>query len=114
MVYPRKVTGFFYAGADVALQTIVAPAANTNGVIVTSAGMHVITDNTRARVMAKASAPTSVDDSTALTLCIGGYGLIKPTLVSSMPCVLPPGVGLYAQKSDANAGATYFCDYEVL
>ena len=111
------VTPFFYNGVDVALQTIVAPAANTKGVVVHGASASVNTNNGKARVMWKTSAPSGVTDAAAGTLAyrqgfaagpesgvVGGVGF---------PLILPPGVGLYAQKSDAG-DAGFSCDYRII
>ena len=114
---PRAVTGFFYVGADVALQTIVAPAANTKGIVVTAAHAFPRNDGTRSRVMAKTSAPASVTDTSALTLAhsillLNGAGQFFGGI--ALPIVLPPGVGLYAQKDDVNVAGGFSCDYELL
>lgn len=97
-----------------ALNTIVAPASNTAGVEVYGAFvMNSAGAMERTRVMAKDSAPASVDDTTANTLAIAvmAYPIIG---AHRFPIKLPIGMGLYEQSSSAAGASTASVTYRVL
>ena len=110
----RSTFNLFSIGAT--LQTIVAPASNTKGVIVLGAWVednNEVYVNNLIRIMAKSTAPTGSNDTAANTLAINGSGT-APHLGVALPVVLPPGVGLYAQATVLNANGAYGAEYEVL
>ena len=113
---PARLSQPFYRRDSVGntLQTIVAPAANVAGVIVTRCGTGGVNDN--CRIMAKASAPTGLDDGAANTLCYNpndaATGRMGPVNVST-PIVVPPGLGVYAITGIASQSFCYV-EYEVL
>ena len=109
---PQLVTPFFYVGIDTALQTIVAPASNTKGVRILGAFAWGFSTGLVSRVMAKASAPVSALDTAALTLAMNGSVGGTGSLFNEV--VLPPGIGIYAQKEDANGSSGFALNYEVL
>lgn len=103
-------TGYFRNTSSAALNTLVTPAGNTAGVLV-----HSLSGNATGltvRIMAKASAPATWDDTTASTLLHVASG----NLVSlcALPLLLPAGLGLYEQASSASAGSQVSVVYEVL
>ena len=110
----KSTFNVFQTGAT--LQTIVAPAANTKGVVVLGAW---VSDNTGmvsalTRVMAKTTAPTGANDVAANTLAVSGNAIPSGLVGMGFPVVLAPGVGLYAQGLVGNANAGYGVEYEVL
>lgn len=116
-VTPKLATSFYFLGASVALQTIVAPASNVAGIKVLAAAV-VIRNITSGRVMAKTSAPTGVDDAAANTVAyraaLNGYAPNGVIEGQTFPILLPPGLGLFAQKTDAEATSGFLVEYEVL
>jgi hypothetical protein len=109
---PKSVdTPYYYVGAAVTLQTIVTPAANTNGILVLGGGGVLKTAATTVRLMSKATAPASIDDTTADTIVLNYSNEQKQI---ALPVIVPAGRGLYIQKDDANAGSKMWADYEVL
>lgn len=86
------------------LQTIVTPAANTNGIHVDQLLLRTSAGN-GANVMTKASAPTSWNDAASESLLYVNanvtYGNNSGRNDQIMPYIIPAGLGLYAQ---ANGG----------
>ena len=116
-ITPQKFASTYNViGAAVGLITIVAPAANVNGIKVLAAWAH---DNqgwgaSVTRVMWKATAPTSERNKAAGTLAINSPSGQKGEGGFGYPLIIPPGNGLYAQSQTANANAGFGVEYEVL
>ena len=107
---------YYYAGIATTLQTIVTAAANTAGIIIFGCGA-VVDGADKARVMSKSSAPSSVDDTAARTLAFAsgsGTGSLISQHYGSLPWLIPPGEGLYAQKTATGADSGFSIQYEVL
>lgn len=113
---PRAIarTSYWYQGTSTTLVTIVSAAANTAGIVVS--GASVIARGGHCRVMFKSSAPSAVTDTAAGTLA-ESVAYASPGSFQgghAFPVYLPPGVGLYAQKGDADALSGFGVTYEVL
>ncbi len=112
---PKLATTFNVFQTTAALQTIVAPASNTKGIIVYGAwaSNSVGMGTQLTRVMAKSSTPTAANDANANTLAVSGNGL-PGSVGQAFPIVLPAGVGLYAQCLVGNVNAGYGVEIELL
>lgn len=113
---PTLDTHFTYIGVSTALQTIVAPAANTGGVIIY--GMSMRSNLAISRIMGKTSAPASPSDITAITLMVNlsndSAGMDEGDQDIVLPFILPAGMGLYAQKNGTNVNDYMSVNYKVL
>ena len=118
VTYEKQVTPAFLTGDLSALITVVAPASNTKGVRVMAAGVWINTNTHTARVMWKSSSPASALDAAAGTLAVSaGFtgGPLRALMQSvALPCLLPPGIGIYAQSNGVDAAQGYFVDHEVI
>ena len=96
--------------ASAALQTLITPAANTGGIkiygVTTQAGTGI-----SVRMMYKASAPASFDDTAAGTIQWSDQSVVHTTL--ALPIVVPAGQGVYFQSSGA-INSRYGLEYEAL
>lgn len=80
-----------------ALQTIVAPASNTKGIIVLAAAAQFnVASANPIRIMHKATAPATLDDTTAKTILLHA-GSLNANGAAQMPYLIPAGDGLYEQ-----------------
>lgn len=91
--------GFYRTGASSLLDTIVAPAANVNGIVLTSYALRAY--NEHIRLMVKGSAPTGYNDPAARTIALWETTSTSITYESKvkLPLFILPGDGLYAQCS---------------
>lgn len=89
------------------LQTLIAPASNTKGVIIYAAWIYYGPGN--GRLMSKASAPTAWNDAAARTISVGANegASARPMFTGAvaLPVVIPPGEGLYFQGSSSATAA---------
>lgn len=106
------VSAYFRRTTSSALNTIVAPASNVAGVRVDAATIYGATGNGLVRIMAKSSAPTSVNDTGAHTLLMT-YAELQ-IVDREVPIILPAGVGLYEQAEAAAGNSFVSVSYEVL
>jgi len=92
--------------------TILSPASNVNGVIVLSSWLSFVGFG-QARIMAKTSAPTGVNDTSANTLChLSAASTLLENASNTEPTFLPAGYGIYANKNTTNAGE-FVVEYEI-
>ena len=110
-------TPYFRSSVSAALNTVVAPAANTAGVRVLRGYIETNAATAIIRLMMKQTAPTSIGDTTAITLekftgtANAGGGVGKSW---EQEFIVPAGWGLYEQSNDAaNASGAEF-GYTVL
>jgi len=111
---PSSASAYYRRGASSALQVVVTPAANVNGIVIYALGASTYGFN---RWMAKASAPTSIDDAAAWTLLRAGIGANTaywPVSEVPLPLQLPAGLGLYAQDDQPSWQSQNHAIYEVL
>lgn len=97
--------------ATAALQTIVTPAANVNGIRLYRGG--VVYQNSR--MMVKTSAPTDYMDLAADTLAMGfvtGSDYTSSGMAENI--LIPAGYGLYCQAVNAVSALAAFARYKVL
>lgn len=108
---PMMMSGVGYFGAinTTALQTIVAPAANTGGVVVR--GIQMLISSNHTRVMTKASAPASINDATAKTLALCSFS-VSTFNSGAFPYTIPAGEGIYIISAGTNS--LVGINYEVL
>lgn len=112
-VIPKLATAVYAGGLATSLQTAVAPASNTKGILVNYAKASALQANQRTRIMTKSSAPSSVDDAAANTIAFAEQASINYEKVER-PILIPPGLGLYYQTTDAASTGRVILDYEVL
>ena len=108
-ITPHKLGGSFIANTPgVVLQTLVAPASNTNGIRINAVWIYHA-PAPGGRLMSKSSAPLAWDDATAKTIACGANETTYASQYFSggvgLPVIVPPGDGLYYQGS--GAGASY-------
>ncbi len=104
----------FSLSADATLKTLVAPAANVNGIDVIAASMDAW-NTTGTRLMAHTSAPATWDDSAALTLlAVMSAGAGAAGSVLGAPVRVPAGYGLYLQSSNNTYQVHRAVTWEVL
>jgi len=112
---PVLSDGYYVSLASIALQTLVTPASNINGIRVLGAGG--FSDGAYWRYMAKTIAPTGADDPLALTIAFGAADVTAPlgnfSSTSVLPAVIPPGYGLYLQHGSLQNVRSWI-NYEVL
>ena len=108
----------FLSNSTTTLFTVVAPSSNINGVRVNTAQVNVyLGGGYIARFMAKTSAPTARNDSSADTICMassGAAGEGSQMVRMETPIIIPAGKGLYFWTNDNSSGADNYCNYEVL
>ena len=116
---PHEIATTHYerlSGSTDALETIVTPAANTNGVVIyaarikTAIGYHM-------RLMVKQSAPTAWDDTDAISNMHNSSSSTIGRLESlkcAFPVKIPAGYGVYIQSSYAGSVSGCFVNYKVL
>lgn len=108
-------SGYRRKSASSALGTIVTPASNVNGVVVTG-GCTFAGNSDDWRLMYKTSAPSAWNDATAIGIfdARDGASSLNPRPLMGCPYIIPAGYGLYEQASAA--AATSGCDisYRVL
>lgn len=109
---PITLSGTAYrrGSSSAALNTIVTPAANINGVKITALTLSKVVAG-EMRCMIKQSAPASYDDGIGIAFDIGTGDLDN---LVSLPLLVPAGWGLYEQASSAANGSTIDIAYEVL
>lgn len=110
---PRTLVTQWGAPSGTTLQTLVTPAANTNGIRVDADGVVVTGSTGQCRFMAKTSAPASIGDMSART--INWYHITTSARTGGSPqypFIIPAGEGLYFQADATSIQATI--DYEVL
>lgn len=96
-----------------ALQTIVSPASNVNGILIKRA----ITLMQQSRIMFKSTAPATWDDAGAITLSRSVASSANGYAITDGGCeniLIPAGMGLYAKASFATDFLCAYCVYEVL
>jgi len=106
---------YYRLSTSIALNTIVAPASNTRGIIVHTALLSPGT-NLAQRLMTKQTDPSAWNDTGALTILaafVPSTGVPASGTNLSRPVFIPPGWGLYEQPSGANTAMADVC-YEVL
>lgn len=110
----------FSSSAALAANTaeqVVAPASNTNGILVFE--RHAITNtasNNTVTLLAKTSAPTSFGDGDIHYMLFqdtGGAWKIGPNIMDR-PILIPAGKGLYWFSNVLETGARRWCTYTVL
>lgn len=111
---PRTLVTHFTSAGVTTLETIVTPAANTNGIRVDN--IQIANSNSgKLRVMSKTSAPGSQSDTAARTLLFLGIdtatGLAYMTS-APLPIIVPAGEGLYSWANVT--GFPPSVEYEVL
>lgn len=96
-----RTTPYFRYSVSSALNTIVAPAANTAGVRVGRGLIGHVSSTMWMRLMMKASAPATYDDAAAITL--SAIRTTSPNLERSWESefIVPAGYGLYEQSNEA-------------
>jgi len=108
-------TPYFRESSSSALNTILAPASNTNGVLITAVWAWAW--GTSLRIMAKASAPTAWNDPAAIPLVtVSAASSTAPAESGgsiAVPIIVPAGLGLYEQAAGIYWGAVSMA-YEVL
>ncbi len=109
-------TAYYRNSSSAALNTIVAPASNTNGIKITSVGLK--SNGTGINVMVKESAPTSYSDGRSVIYqdragSSANYNALSTAIVA-MPILVPAGVGLYEQCQSSGTPSAVFLSYEVL
>jgi len=116
---PVRYGASYKANALMAANTpsqVVAPAANVNGVIIFAAGfMSAAATTVGYSLIAKASAPAN---------CIDGDVLLMPSMYNSVtqivsgqlmrPVFVPPGLGVYFIRGDAETVANRYALYSIL
>lgn len=111
-----RTTEYKRTSISTALNTVVTPAANTNGIIITSALAGVAGGETR--IMAKTSAPASLEDGVLIyahySSSSGTYYQEIVSPVVTLPIQIPAGFGLYEQSSSAIITSYVQISYEVL
>ncbi len=111
---PVRATPYFRLSSSAALNTIVTPAANTAGVRV-SRGYISSSNQVRARLMMKQTAPTSWNDSAAVTLAMADSAAgVQFPLMWDNEFIVPAGWGLYEQGEGAGNFTSVSFGYEVL
>ncbi len=108
-----RTTPYHRWSASAALNTVVPPASNIAGIVVGPGYLHTQGGGTYARLMAKASAPASIDDATALTLHAHAANDVYSKSWDGF-LIVPPGLGLYEQNSSAAGNSGCDFGYEVL
>ncbi len=111
---PSLVTGYYRKSITSALQTIITPAQNTAGIRVHYCMLGATVTEGRARIMAKTSAPASLDDTTANTLLYAYPNAGCYTAQQSFSILLPAGMGLYEISSNTANDSYCAIDYELL
>jgi len=107
---PNTLVSKYYDNtASLALQTIVAPAANINGIRIDLASITIYNGDTA--LLAKASAPLSSTDAFAYHILYAVSGTWITTNLPN-PIIIPAGLGLYVKPSNGSQNASV-C-YEVL
>lgn len=107
-----RTTPYYRLSSSTALNTIVTPAANTAGVVVSPGVLYSAGGSVQERLMAKASAPSAWNDPAAITIAV----LMANADYSRNfdgPFVVPAGFGLYEQADQLGAAGASF-GYEVL
>lgn len=112
---PTMVTSYRRRTASNALNTVVAPASNTKGIVCWRGG--IAGGNCYGRIMAKSSAPGTIDD-TAMNVWEFS-DLDSDNLADKMnnfdnPVIVPAGLGIYEQCSHATNTSTVWLEYQVL
>lgn len=119
---PLASTGNFKSSGALAAgtpETIFAPAANTNGAILLSAGFNIIGNATLTRpsILAKASAPASTIDGEVF-VSSSYEGVFGTTYVDAgqlnQPQSISAGLGLYYIHEGAGSGGLRFARYRLL
>jgi len=115
-ITPRMLNlagAFYLSDALNSLNTIVAPAANINGVVVLGVGCNQ--DNTgTARFMYGQSAPTSWNDASAGTILLNRRDVASQSNIAvELPIIIPAGHGIYFNQSTLNS-TQRFMEYEFL
>lgn len=112
---PRTLgtSGYLRNSAASTLFTIVAPAANVNGILVTGGFMFKSGAGDSYRLMYKTSAPSAWNDATAIGIrfmvaASGEIGLEIDTFI------VPPGYGLYEQANGSAVNTGCDLNYRVL
>lgn len=103
-------SSYFRWSTSSALNTIVTPAANVNGVRVYAGGCGNV--DTLSRIMAKATAPTSSTDAAAGTLFMTVAR--SRTCAVGLPLIVPAGLGVYEQAGTSSVISHAWLEYEVL
>ncbi len=107
---------YFSSLATVALQTIVTPAANVNGVIIHGVGIWVSVADA-GRFMAKNSAPLSWDDTDANTIALATSASVNPYGVNLSKLtetkIIPAGMGVYLQYSGSISTYHAWLEYTI-
>jgi hypothetical protein len=111
-ITPRSLgtSTYYRSSASAALNTILAPASNVNGVVIVSAALHGAAD--AIRMMAKSSAPSSFSDTSAMEIAtrmstaVGGF--------VSMPLLVQAGLGLYEQANGTGGVTGVNMGYTIL
>lgn len=101
---------YFYGDGSVAVETIVAPAANTNGIVIYAASAYS-GGGGGARVMFKSSIPSGWSDTGAGTLaaCHAGVSIQQE---KALPLLIPAGKGLFCVKTTVSGQCSI--EYRVL
>lgn len=113
---PQTYAASYYRfSASNALNTVVTPAANLNGIRIDAAWM-ANSSNYGQAILAKSSAPSSYADTTADPLLVKFSGSATEGLVilPACPLIIPAGLGLYEKCNSAGATSAAGIIYEVL
>lgn len=108
---PTGLTEYFRFGGETALQTIVAPAANTKGVM-----LHGLTGIGKGekmiRVMMKKTTPTAIGD---VAQCFTVASIAGPFIreVNGLPTMIPAGWGLFEFPDSTAANSGLIVQYEL-
>ena len=112
---PSTLSTHYGYHVGTALQTIVTPAANVNGVRVDSITKSYLQSYGTLSVMTKTSAPADYKDITARHLFSWYSNAVDGNLVdkADFPLIIPAGEGLYTVSDIINNG-TVLIEYEIL
>mgnify|MGYP001615637894 CR=1 FL=1 len=105
-------TAYYRFSISIALNTIVAPAANTKGIRVRYARVQAYSGVTR--LMAKTSAPADVTDGVEILGAAVTGSVANIYVVLPDEKIIPPGFGLYEQSNNGAQEGIVSVDYEVL
>lgn len=117
-ITPQSIanTAYVRSSATSAINTVVTPAANTNGVLITSVGFNSVSEHIR--VMTKSATPSTWDDGVMIaymdvSASSSNYGSIGVGEFT-MPIIIPAGLGVYEAASSGSNSTRTMIAYEVL
>lgn len=106
-------TGYWRLSASAALNTIVTPAANINGVKITAYSLYSY--NAHVRLIAKTAAPATWDDGIGLFYhYTDTAAAARVKNGTNLPIIIPPGFGLYEMADTAGSVSGCGIAHEVL